>query len=252
VSRNRLMLVLAGLAAVVVLAGGFFLGVRPQLDRAAAARSDASSIDATNEVTRAELARLRDQAKTLPQQKSGLSALRQSVPSTASSSAFISALNATADQAGVKVSSLTVGDAEAYMPPVTVDAGSTGASGSATATPSPSVTPAPATGAAQIPAALAPTTSSSITAQNFSVVPVSVSVNGDFAQALAFVKGVQAGDRLFLITSISSSMSASSESSESDGAESSTPSWSFSGSVYVLADEAAAGASATATPAPAG
>ena len=127
-SRNRLMLVLAGLAAVVVLAGGFFLGVRPQLDRAAAARSDASSIDATNEVTRAELARLRQQAKTLPQQQSALSALRRSVPSTASASAFISALNATADQAGVKVSSLTVGDAVAYTPPVTVDAGPTGAS----------------------------------------------------------------------------------------------------------------------------
>ncbi|MDY1005297.1 hypothetical protein [Curtobacterium sp. CFBP9011] len=248
-SRNRLMLLLAALTAVVVIVGGFFLGVRPQLDRAAAARSDASSIDATNAVTRAELDRLRDQAKTLPQQKDELAALRRSVPSTASSSAFISALNTTADQAGVTVSSLTVGDAQAYMPPVAADANSTAGTDSASATPSPSVTAAPAAVGAQVPAALAPTTSSSITAQNFSVVPVSVSVNGDFAQALAFVKGVQTSDRLFLITSISSSMSAP---SESDGAGAAAPSWSFSGSVYVLADAVQAGVSATPTPAPAG
>lgn len=242
------MLLLAGLAAVVVIVGGFFLGVRPQLDRAAAARSDASSIDATNAVTRAELDRLREQAKTLPQQKAELEALRRSVPSTASSSAFISALNTTADQAGVTVSSLTVGDAQAYLPPVAPEGSPTAATDSASTAPSPSsdATAAPVPAGAQ---ALAPMTSSSITAQNFSVVPVSVSVNGDFAQALAFVKGVQTSDRLFLITSISSSMSAP---SEADDAGAAAPSWSFSGSVYVLSDEVQAEASATPTPSPAG
>jgi Tfp pilus assembly protein PilO len=245
-SRNRLMLLLAALTAVVVIAGGFFLGVRPQLDRAAAASVDAEGIESTNAVTRAELSRLREQAKTLAEQQTTLGSLRASVPASASTSAFISALNATADQAGVKVSSITVGDAQAYTPPVTLDPTTTEAGG--TESPTPSATPTVAApGTTQVPEAPAPQTDSSITASNFSVIPVSVSVSGEFAEALAFVKGVQSGERLFLITSISSSMEAP---GSTDAAEADAPTWSFGGSVYVLSDdtEATPTASPSATP----
>lgn len=235
-----MMLLLAALAAVVVLAGGFFLGVRPQLDSAAAARTDAESIESTNTVTRTELERLREQAKTLNQQRATLETLRASVPDSSNTSAFISALNATADAAGVKVSSITVGDAQAYTPPVVAATPTDG--GDTTATPAPSATPAPA-GTASVPVPVAPMTDSSITAANFSVIPVTVSVTGDFAQALAFVKGAQTSDRLFLVNSISSSLESP---GAADAAAADAPTWSFSGSVYVLSDEA--GASATGAP----
>ncbi|GAA3341938.1 hypothetical protein GCM10017714_28060 [Curtobacterium pusillum] len=235
-SRNRLMLFLAGIAALAVAAGGFFLGVQPQLDRAETAKADAQSISSGNQTTRTEIARLREQAKSLSKMRAELAALRASVPSSAAASSFISQLNATADTTGVKVATITVGDAAAYTPPAATTSGSASSatdSGSATATPTPS-----ASASASTPAAPETTTNSSITAANFSVIPVSVSVNGEFPQALAFVKGVQSNPRLFLIDSISSSMASTGSADSASGADS--PSWTFSGSIYVLADEVSA------------
>ncbi len=227
-SRNRLMLVLAAVAALAVAAGGFFLGVQPQLDRAAAAKSEAQNISSSNATTRTEIARLREQAKSLPKMRAELAALRSSVPSSAAASSFISQLNATANATGVKVATITLGDAAAYTPPAATTPATDGASATATPTPTPSATPS-------APAAPTTTTDSSITAENFSVIPVSISVNGEFAQALSFVKGVQSNPRLFLIDSISSSIaSAGSADAASGGADS--PSWTFTGSIYVLTD----------------
>lgn len=239
-SRNRLMLLLAGVAAVVVAAGGFFLGVQPQLDRAATAKSDTESISAGNATTRAEIARLREQAKTLPEMRTRLATLRASVPDAADASSFITQLNGTADAAGVRVATITVGDATAYTPPAVAAEGTTGgesasSDGAATATATATATP---TAEESTPAAPKTATDSSITAQNFSVIPVSVTVNGEFPEALAFVKGVQSNKRLFLIDSISSS-SPSTVAVDSD-AQAEEPSWTFSGSIYVLSDSASA------------
>lgn len=233
-SRNRLMLVLAAVAALAVAAGGFFLGVQPQLARAAAAESEAQNISSSNATTRTEIARLREQAKSLPKMRAELAALRSSVPSSAAASSFISQLNATANATGVKVATITLGDAAAYTPPVattpSTGTATDGASATATPTPTPSASATPSA-----PAAPTTTTDSSITAENFSVIPVSISVNGEFAQALSFVKGVQSNPRLFLIDSISSSIgSAGSADAASGGADS--PSWTFTGSIYVLTD----------------
>lgn len=233
-SRNRLMLLLAVVAAVVVAAGGFFLGVQPQLDRAATAKSDTESISAGNATTRAEIARLREQAKSLPEMRTRLATLRASVPDSAGASSFISQLNGTADATGVQVATITVGDATAYTPPAATPEGTTGgesASSDSAATATSSATP---TAAATTPAAPETATDSSITAQNFSVIPVSVTVNGEFPEALAFVKGVQSNARLFLIDSISSS-SPSTVAADSD-AQAEEPSWTFSGSIYVFSD----------------
>jgi len=233
------MLLLAAVASLAILAGGFFLGVQPQLDRAAAADAERGSVASTNTSTRTELDRLRDQAAQMPRMQAELAALRASVPADAQASALISQLDATAEASGVRVSSLTVGDAQAYVPPAATPvtgAGSTstGATGDATAAPT-----APAT-AAETPVAPRTATDGSITGADFSVIPVAVTVEGDFAQALAFVRGVQSNPRLFLVTSISSATSAT---GEGDGAAE-TPTWTFSGSVYVLADTSATASSA--------
>lgn len=237
-SRNRLMLLLAAVAALAVVAGGFFLGVQPQLARVATANEESRSIASSNEATRTEIARLREQAKGLPKMRAELAALRSSVPSSAAVSAFIGQLNTTAEGSGVKVATITVGDAAAYTPPVeATPAAGTAATGAATATP----TPTPSATAA-VPQAPKTTTDSSITAENFSVIPVSVSVNGEFAQALSFVKGVQSSPRLFLIDSISSSIASANSTGSADSADGGdSPSWTFSGSIYVLAEPASKG-----------
>ena len=233
-SRNRLMLLLAAVASLAILAGGFFLGVQPQLDRAAAADAERGSVAGTNASTRTELDRLCERAAEMPRMQAELAELRASVPADAQASALISQLDATADTSGVRVSSLTIGDAQAYVAPAATpatgsDGGSTGTGtpGAATAAPTAQAT------AAATPVAPRTTTDGSITSANFSVIPVTVTVEGDFAQALAFVRGVQSNPRLFLVTAISS---AAAESGADDGAAE-TPTWTFSGSVYVLAGD---------------
>lgn len=236
-SRNRLMLLIAGLAAVVVIVGGYFLGVQPQLDRASTARSDTADTAKSNATTRAEIDRLREQAKSLPEMQATLATLRTSVPSSPNASGLLSELNTTADAAGVKVATITIGDPQAYSPPATTSASGASAdastsSSSATATPEPTATPM-----ATAPSVPETTTNSAITSQNFSVIPVAVSVNGSFSQALSFVKGVQSDGRLYLIDSISSA-SESGSSAGASGEAAAAPSWTFSGYVYVLSDKA--------------
>ncbi|WP_420369021.1 type 4a pilus biogenesis protein PilO [Curtobacterium sp. L1-20] len=225
-SRTRLSLLLAVFAMAVVAVGGFFLAVQPQLAQAAAARAQTQTVSQTNDSSRAELGRLREQAAKLPAMKRELTALSTSVPDTASIPPFIDELNALAAAAGMKVSSFTASDATAYAPAAAAEAPSSNATGAASAQPSatPSASAVPAA-----PTAPSAVTNAAITGQNLSVIPVTVAVDGTFDQALSFVKGVQNGQRLFLVTTISSA-----QKSGDDGAVSGTSTWTFGGSVYVL------------------
>lgn len=237
-TRNRLSMLLAFAAMAIVAVGGFFLAVQPQLALAASAREQTATVEQTNATSRAELARLREQAAKLPEMKSELEKLTGSVPDSAATSAFIDELDAVAARAGMQVSAFTASDATAYNPPVTASA-SAGTSPSATAAPeaTPTATPVPTP---TTPTAPSVVTNAAITGQNFSVIPVTVAVDGTFDQALQFVKGVQSGTRLFLITSITSA-----EQSGDDGAATADSTWTFGGSVYVL--DRATGTTSTAS-----
>lgn len=225
-TRNRLNMLLAVVAMVVVALAGFFLGVQPHLAQAASDRTDQVSVDATNRTTAAELARLKDRAKSLPAMKAELAELTTSVPSSANMSSFYGAVDGVAARAGVKVSAITTSDALAYTAPAAAStaAGTEDSSASATdeATPEPT--------AASTGAATAPVTDPAISTANFSAIPVSVSVDGSFDQALSFVGGMQDGARLFLVTTVSSSISQDS----TDPAAAAATTWTFGGYVYVL------------------
>ncbi|MBO9055981.1 hypothetical protein JYQ29_03165 [Curtobacterium flaccumfaciens pv. flaccumfaciens] len=225
-TRNRLNMLLAVVAMVVVALAGFFLGVQPHLAQAASDRTDQVTVDATNRTTATELARLKDRAKSLPAMKAELAELTTSVPSSANMSSFYGAVDGVAARAGVKVSAITTSDALAYTAPVAAStaAGTEDSSASATdeATPEPT--------AASTGAATAPVTDPAISAANFSAIPVSVSVDGSFDQALSFVGGMQDGARLFLVTTVSSSISQDS----TDPAAAAATTWTFGGYVYVL------------------
>lgn len=235
-TRNRLNMLLAVVAMVVVALAGFFLGVQPHLAQAASDRTDQVSVDATNRTTAAELARLKDRAKSLPAMQAELAELTASVPSSANMSSFYGAVDSVAARAGVKVSTITTSDAVAYTAPAAAStaAGTEDSSASATdeATPEPT--------AASTGAATTTVTDPAISAANFSAIPVSVSVDGSFDQALSFVGGMQDGARLFLVTTVSSSVSQES----TDPAAAAATTWTFGGYVYVLtadADTAAKG-----------
>lgn len=226
-TRNRLNMLIAVVAMVVVALAGFFLGVQPQLAQAANDRVEQTSVDATNRVTAAELARLRDRAKSLPALKAELAKLTASVPSGANMSSFYGAVDGVAASSGVKVSAITTSDAVAYTAPVAADTDADAEE----ATPETTAT-ATATGEPTA-AATTPLTDPAISGKNFSAIPVSVSVDGSFDQALAFVGGLQDGARLFLVNTVSSS--AAQDSTDQTAAPSTT--WTFGGYVYVLTTE---------------
>ena len=229
-TRNRLNMILAVVAMVVVALAGFFLGVQPHLAQAASDRTDQVTVDATNRTTAAELARLKDRAESLPKLRAELAALTASVPSSASMSSFYGAVDSVAAKAGVKVSAITTSDAIAYTAPAAATDAAAEATDGATAEPT--------TGATD--EATAPLTDPAISAANFSAIPVSVSVDGSFDQALSFVGGMQDGARLFLVTTVSSSVSQDS----TDPAAAAATTWTFGGYVYVLtagSDSAAKG-----------
>ncbi|ROP63288.1 hypothetical protein [Curtobacterium sp. ZW137] len=239
-NRNRLSLIIALVVAVGVLAGGWFLGVQPQLAAASANSTQQQDIDATNAANRLELTRLAKAYTELDQTKADLARLRSSVPETADTTPFLKALDFDATNVGVTITSITLDDAVVYAPPSDAAGSSTAgeptASASATSAPSPAGMPT----TAATPSATAPHTDSSITGANFSLIPVTVSVTGSYDQALAFTKAVQKGERLFLVSAIAATSDAE------DGNPMDNQAWSLSGSIYVLAE-----ASATSTASPA-
>jgi len=223
------MLLMAVLASVVVALAGFLVGVQPQLVSAQSSEQQHKAAERTNAASQQRIVKLAEENRTLSQQKAALAVLEGSIPTSLNQSSFYSELYDLASTNGVTISSLTTSDAQAYSPPQSADGSGqqTATSGSASTAPTASASPT-------APRAPAATTNPAITSANFSAVPVSVGVNGSFAQALAYIKAVQQGKRLFLVNSI---VSSSSSSSGSDAGTTSSPTtWTLSGFIYVLQD----------------
>ncbi|MET3635827.1 MULTISPECIES: hypothetical protein [Curtobacterium] len=221
-TKHHLSLVIALVVGVAVLAGGWFLGVQPQLAGAASNRVQQATIDATNDKNRAELTRLAAAFSGLDATRAELERLRASVPSTVDSESFVREIDADAAAAGVQVTNVTIGDATPYAP-ASAESASAEPASAVTATPG-----ATADGAEETPSAQA-ATDPSITDANFSLVPVTVAVQGSYDQALAFTKAMQSGSRLFLVSGI-----AAASEEEGDSPPMQSQSWSLSGSVYVF------------------
>lgn len=210
--KTRLWIIGAVLAMVAVGGLGWVLGVQPQLDAAAAADAQARQVAAANAASGAVLARLQEDSENLGPLKETLSGLQASVPGAADLPAFTDELNAFAAADGVTISAWQISDAQAYVPPVAPAAAAPSAGGTTGSTPSPSATPAPAptSAAAATPAAGAPPAADPlITATDFAVLPVSVTVTGPYPNIVAFVDAAQKGERLFLVNGLDISPNAS-------------------------------------------
>jgi Tfp pilus assembly protein PilO len=239
VTKNRLQLVIALAVGLLIVAGGVLLGVQPQLAQAAANHSQQRDIEALNRTYQAELNRLAGRATELDDMKAGLATLQSSVPSTADTAAFYKEIDQVALASGVTVANITTSNAAAYSPPQAPTTGtSPSPSPSASATAEPSAPASPS-----VPVAPQPVTDGKITGANFSTIAISIDVTGDFAQALAFTKGMQQGTRLFLVDDI-----ASQKDDGVDGETAPSTSWTLSGYIYVLADADAATQTQTAAP----
>ena len=181
--------------------GGWFLGIQPQLNAANAASESRTSEAARNAASERLLVTLKKDFEGIGELKDSNATLRRSVPSSAQLSTFVTELNALSGQNSVAVTTITVSDAKAYTPPVIVAAAVTGAA--ASPTPSPTASAAPVVAAPVAPQAPPLVTNPKITAANFIAIPITLKISGQYANVLNFVKGLQAGERLFLVTNLS-------------------------------------------------
>ena len=220
---------------VVLVAIGYLVVAQPQLAAASTANDQLTSANAQVTATQATITQLKGEQTKLPALREQLTALRGSIPTGAQIPSYIDGLNSLADSTGVSITGITVGGAVAYAAPAAAAASAAAApSSSPSATPSASASAAPVV--APVSTVWAPTTDPTITGANFVVIPVSVTTSGQTANMLAFVKGLQSGTRLFLVSGLSTA------------ADSTSPglvTGSIQGFIYVLLDTSVSNAAAT-------
>lgn len=228
--KNRLWMIGSVLVMAVVLVGGALLGLQPQLAAAAAANEQRISVEASNAGQAAVLAQLKKDFEGIDALKAELAPLSASVPSGTRMPAFVKQLDALAGMTQVTLDGFTVSEATPYAP-VEAPAATVADPAAAAA--------APPTDAAAVPTAgVPPVRNEQITADNFASMAVTVTVSGSYGNALNFVNGLQNGERLFLVSGLTTTSQDAGE-EESNGGNVSAV---ITGLVYVLVPPAAPGA----------
>ncbi|MET0716269.1 MAG: hypothetical protein ABWY57_15275 [Mycetocola sp.] len=235
----RLWTIGAALIAVLVLVGGYFLVVAPQLDTAAQADSSRQTVETQNEALTQSLAKMKKDSENLPAATKQLAALRESVPADSDMSDFLAELNSMAAVTQVAITNVGVADALPYAGSVTGDPTKPQAS------PAPTATPAPTDPAAAATGGFAEQSSPLITPANFVAIPVSMTVTGGDPNVNAFLAALQHGSRLFLVNGFTTTPVAAVEATDDAGGSPAGVSAAIKGYVYVYLDDVPA------TPAPA-
>lgn len=197
-SSNRIWIIGSVTVMIIVLVASWFLGAQPLLAAAATADTERAGLEAQNVAKQAEIARLTDENKELSSIEAEYTTLQKSIPASPNTAAFIQSLDGLAASTGVQVTSITVSDSRAYTVPASAAAAATPTDGS---TPSPESTEAPTP---TIPTGYIPSTSPLITPANFVGIEVGVELKGSYQAVLSFVKGLQSGTRLVLVTGFTS------------------------------------------------
>lgn len=206
--KNRIFLIGAVLAMAVIVLFGFLVGVQPQLAAAATAHENAAAARAKNAASANGLAVLKRDYATLDVLKQQRDALRQAIPSGTDMSSFIAEIHSLEVANGVSLTAFTVTDGQAYLPAKAA---------------------APAAPGAEAPAASpAAASSAGVNSKNFTLMPIQLTVTGQYGKVLDFVHGLQTGTRLMLVTTYSSSAVAAGSSPDVSA--------SIGGFAYVLSD----------------
>ena len=167
----------AGAAGVctVLLALTWFALVGPKRAEAADLTQQAASARQANDAMQIRTAQLKTQFASLPQRQAELTTLVGQMPPVADVPRFVRSLNALAESAGVRVDGVTPAPGES------LDAKPGGAGTSASA-----------------PAA----SSGSATSLEVVAVPMTITVHGPYFKTVTFLKGLQTGQRAFLVTGV--------------------------------------------------
>jgi Tfp pilus assembly protein PilO len=167
--NNRLWVIAGALLAVMILALGGLLGVKPQLDAAQASDDDRANVELLNAQHAAELTALKEQSTRLAEFQASVADLRLSVPAVADIESFTGELAALEASTGAEVQTYTAEEPALFVP-------------------------------SESTAAVTPT---SVAGTSFVKVGVTIIVKGTRDQTLDFVKGLQSGSRLVLVNDVS-------------------------------------------------
>ncbi len=191
---NRLTMLIVGVLAIAGLAGGWFLGVEPQLSAASATDVQLEQAVNQNQVTQAQVISLKATKSKLPALNAALSKLKLAVPEGVDGSALLAAVSAMASSAGASISGFALTAPGPYVVPVVAVAPV--ATAGPTGTTNTNAAPAAATATA-----LVPYSDPAISPSNFAVIPFTTSATAANPQALLnFLQSLQTADRLVLVT----------------------------------------------------
>jgi Tfp pilus assembly protein PilO len=200
-TSTRLWLIGIVLVAVVLSALGWFAGIQPKLAESSAADKERSSVESTNVAHEQTLLALRELDEKLPQLEEELAELRVALPADTAVSTLLGQLNELAERNLVGIESITAGTPlEFAAPPV-----------------EPTDPVEPPAGDEGAPAADTPAAAAPPVAGGLVSVPVTVTVSGDAERLKSFIKGVQFGKRLFLMTDLSIDLSGTGGKATLDG-----------------------------------
>ena len=213
--NNRYWVVGTVVIVGAVAALGWFAGIQPALQAAAATDAARVDVEAQNALYEAQLVQLREDYENIDTLRAEVEALRAVIPDHADYSGFVAELNALAGATATTITNVVIGDATWYT------AAPTAAAPPATTEPTPTAGAAES-GAAESDAATATDTAAaaagagdgngngqvvplpggdgSVNGSNFIAIPVQLQVTGDY---LPFIRALQANQRLFLVTGFS-------------------------------------------------
>jgi Tfp pilus assembly protein PilO len=210
--RNRLFVIGAALTMVFVIFFGWTVGVQPQLAASAAAAAETKTVQASNAAQADVLSVLKKDYANIGTLKAQRDQLRKAVPAGTDMSAFIDELHAVVVAHGVTLGNFAVTEGQEYVAPK--------AAGTDAAAPAGRAAPAPTAGTAP---------------EGLVLMPIQLSVTGQYGKVLDFVQGLQTGTRLVLVTTLTTARSSTNAGAGQDVVAQ------IGGFAYVLSDRQAEG-----------
>lgn len=189
-TKTRLWVLGTAIICGALILLGIVGGLMPQLASASATNGLAEGAEQLNEVQRAQLSQLEAATENSDELESQLDELRLAIPDTAASADWIEALHGAEESSGTIVTDFAVisplsdPDAAKAAPPAAAETAPEGEAGD------------------EAPVTAAPETAPQ-EAAGVSPIPITLTVEGNTRADVAdFVRDMQAGDRLFIVTSV--------------------------------------------------
>jgi Tfp pilus assembly protein PilO len=169
-NRTRLWTIGSVLLMVLILAGGYVLGVQPQLAAASTSDQDRLNQEAQNAVLATDLNALKTQFESIDDVRAELADIRLEIPQAADLDDLIDQLSVFASESGVTITDYVAGEATVFVPSVD----------------------------GAVEQAEEPVANADPSASQFVTLPIDITLEGNYDSLLSFLNSAQLGKRLFL------------------------------------------------------